>query len=123
MPCQTGFFWLVYKKYKKKRREILKRNTDFMIGYYGDKEEYRKHFLNDKFVGRFVQTPTPCSCSKCGNPRKHFGEKTLQEIKADLEDYWLRHGFDFFFEEDDFEEEYYIRWLIEDDIWNKFVCN
>jgi hypothetical protein len=25
-----------------------------------------------------------CSCWMCGNPRKYWGEKTMQEIKADL---------------------------------------
>jgi len=24
-----------------------------------------------------------CSCHMCGNPRKHFNEKTMQEKKAD----------------------------------------
>lgn len=23
----------------------------------------------------------PCSCTGCGNPRRHFGERTLQELK------------------------------------------
>lgn len=26
-----------------------------------------------------------CSCSMCGNPRKYFNEKTLQEKKSDLD--------------------------------------
>ena len=25
-----------------------------------------------------------CSCPMCGNPRRHFGERTLQERRADL---------------------------------------
>lgn len=29
-----------------------------------------------------VTTPAPCSCWMCGNPRKHFGEETLQERSA-----------------------------------------
>ena len=31
-----------------------------------------------------VDTPTPCSCVWCGNPRRHFGERTRQERAADL---------------------------------------
>lgn len=27
-----------------------------------------------------------CSCKACGNPRKHFNEKTIQEKKADIKD-------------------------------------
>lgn len=32
---------------------------------------------------RFADYPTVCSCDVCGNPRKWFGERTLQEIKSD----------------------------------------
>lgn len=28
-----------------------------------------------------VETPTRCSCYICGNPRKWYNEKTLQEVK------------------------------------------
>lgn len=28
---------------------------------------------------RLVNTPTPCSCASCGNPRKYFGGCTVQE--------------------------------------------
>jgi hypothetical protein len=31
---------------------------------------------------RFADTPTPCSGNCCGNPRRHFGEVTVQEQKA-----------------------------------------
>ena len=27
-----------------------------------------------------------CSCKACGNPRKHFNDKTIQEKKADIQD-------------------------------------
>ena len=30
-------------------------------------------------IGRFAQTRKPCSCFMCGNPRRHFGEKTIRE--------------------------------------------
>lgn len=30
-------------------------------------------------AGVVVNTPTPCSCYMCGNPRKYFNEKTVQE--------------------------------------------
>jgi hypothetical protein len=45
-----------------------------------------RNLLNDqKFIGRMVQTPHPCSKSCCGNPRHYWkGEKlTLQERKAE----------------------------------------
>lgn len=35
-----------------------------------------------KFVGMMIDTPHPCSGPCCGNPRKHFGLLTRQEIIA-----------------------------------------
>ncbi|QIG71385.1 hypothetical protein EVB32_259 [Rhizobium phage RHph_TM39] len=32
-----------------------------------------------------VNTPTPCSCHMCGNPRKFFKELTIQERKFALD--------------------------------------
>jgi hypothetical protein len=29
--------------------------------------------------GSVIDAPTPCSCWMCGNPRRHFGERTAQE--------------------------------------------
>lgn len=48
----------------------------------------RKHYWNGwrsdpSASSRLVKTPTPCSCAMCGNPRKYFGEPTLQEQRAD----------------------------------------
>ena len=33
----------------------------------------------DEELGKAVGTPKPCSCFMCGNPRKYYGEKTVQE--------------------------------------------
>ena len=41
---------------------------------------------NQRHLGMLIKTPKPCSCWMCGNPRKHFGEKSLQERKADEKD-------------------------------------
>ena len=35
-----------------------------------------------KSLGKVVDTPCPCSCWMCGNPRRHFKEATLQELRA-----------------------------------------
>ena len=40
----------------------------------------------DRFLGIYRKTKVFCSGPCCGNPRKHFNEKTPQEKKAD-EDY------------------------------------
>ncbi len=34
-------------------------------------------------AGQVVDTPTPCSCWMCGNPRRHLGERSLRERSAD----------------------------------------
>jgi len=36
-----------------------------------------------KRLGQAVNTPHPCSCYMCGNPRHHFEKKTMQERRAD----------------------------------------
>jgi hypothetical protein len=35
-----------------------------------------------KALGKVIDTPTPCSCWMCGNPRRYFNEATLQERRA-----------------------------------------
>lgn len=45
------------------------------------KEEWIKNY-----IGRLRKTTKLCSGPCCGNPRKHFGEKTLQERRAELPD-------------------------------------
>lgn len=35
-----------------------------------------------KLLGKVIDTPTPCSCWMCGNPRRHFQELTRQERRA-----------------------------------------
>lgn len=32
-----------------------------------------------KAVGKVVDTPCPCSCWMCGNPRRHFKDVSQQE--------------------------------------------
>ena len=39
------------------------------------------HNLSYREVGIYINTPKVCSCWMCGNPRKHFNEKTFQEKK------------------------------------------
>lgn len=37
------------------------------------------------FKGIYRKTRVFCSGPCCGNPRRHFGEKTIQEKKADID--------------------------------------
>ena len=49
-------------------------------GYWGGAAvpEYKQ--IDDLKMKRVVNTPKPCSCFMCGNPRKHYKEKTKQEL-------------------------------------------
>jgi hypothetical protein len=40
-------------------------------------------WLTARVIGKHAADRTPCSCSMCGNPRRHFGQATLQEQRAD----------------------------------------
>jgi hypothetical protein len=39
--------------------------------------------LNESSIGQLACTPHNCSCYMCGNPRKHWKSKTLQEKRMD----------------------------------------
>ena len=39
-------------------------------------------------LGILMETPCMCSCPMCGNPRRHFGLKTRQEIRAEDIEHW-----------------------------------
>lgn len=38
----------------------------------------------DKFINHLAETRHPCSCHMCGNARKMWKQKTMQEIKHDI---------------------------------------
>lgn len=38
-----------------------------------------------KSLAKAVNTPCPCSCWMCGNPRRYFGELTRQERRRLLD--------------------------------------
>ncbi len=60
------------KRILKNYKEIAKRN-----GY--NRYICEKDF--NKKVSKLAETPKPCSCHMCGNPRKWFKEKSLKEKK------------------------------------------
>lgn len=39
--------------------------------------------ITPRLAGMFYHTPQLCSCCGCGNPRKHFGEKSIQERREE----------------------------------------
>jgi len=60
------------KKYKKRLKNYLGEKYFLKIDVEKDCLAYRT-------------TGSPCSCSTCGNPRRIDGEKTLQEIKSEID--------------------------------------
>jgi len=55
-----------YYRLKKKRKD-----------YYGWGDY--EYVMTPKQLGKVANTPTPCSCYCCGNPRKHWNAKTRSE--------------------------------------------
>ncbi len=52
------------------------------------KQWVRKHFYNHWFnglngarIGIRAHSPAICSCHMCGNPRKHWKQRTIQELR------------------------------------------
>lgn len=63
------------KKYFNKAKNIVINIFGFTkaLGLSEEDIQYRTY--------RLAKNRSPCSCYGCGNPRKHFNEKTRQEIK------------------------------------------
>ena len=45
--------------------------------------KYRMHDLTETDIGAYAHSPKGCSCFMCGNPRKWWNDKTVQEKKMD----------------------------------------
>lgn len=45
--------------------------------WHGDEKSREKH------IRQMAETRKPCSCHMCGNPRRMFKEKTIQEKRFD----------------------------------------
>lgn len=55
----------------------------FRNRYHG--AEWLSEHQKERELLRMRKTGTPCSCTSCGNPRRHFKAKTRQEIKSNYE--------------------------------------
>lgn len=53
------------------------KNFDWVKRWFGTEESREEH------VRRMAENRHPCSCHMCGNPRKHFKKKTIQERRMD----------------------------------------
>jgi hypothetical protein len=67
------------KRANRRKQEAKKKSKIKKI--IKNKNSLNKKLIEDKkFIGKLVSTHgASCSCFMCGNPRKYFKEKTLQE--------------------------------------------
>lgn len=61
---------------RRHHRNRLMKKREFYHSIFNDKNDEVK-------CSKYVNTPTPCSCWMCGNPRK-YGQKTLQELRNEF---------------------------------------
>lgn len=65
----------------------MKRTKDYRIHQEEKKKrkvvkDYDKWWWEDetlRIIGKKAHSPKGCSCHMCGNPRKYWNEKTIQE--------------------------------------------
>jgi len=62
---------MVSRSLRRHHRARLKANRRFHWG--------RDLRQEPKALGQSIDAPCSCSCWMCGNPRRYFGERTLQE--------------------------------------------
>ena len=67
-----GRAWRRQQEFKKKRNVF----KNYFKWWRGD--------WSPRIIGIRSHTPTLCSCWMCGNPRKYFNAKTIQEMKNEL---------------------------------------
>lgn len=72
---------------KKLRRELGEKRARRILKIRKAMAHYHPEWFSEdgKFYKKLINTRVPCSCAFCGNPRKYFGEITLQERKSYLD--------------------------------------
>tara|TARA_B100001013_G_C24610413_1_gene442913 strand:+ start:1335 stop:1544 length:210 start_codon:yes stop_codon:yes gene_type:complete len=63
-----------------RRKQEFKKKRDVFKTYY----KWWRGDRSPRIIGIRSHTPTLCSCWMCGNPRKYFNAKTIQEMKNEL---------------------------------------
>jgi hypothetical protein len=61
------------------RRHHLARLKNKRLAYFGGYMKELPAAERARRAGCLAHTSTPCSCWMCGNPRRHWGGKTVQE--------------------------------------------
>ncbi len=125
---------MVIKNSRAQRRHDIARLKKKRHGHWGyGKQGWRRHSHNEfvkmspSVAGMVVNTPTPCSCYMCGNPRRNSWAEsplTMQERKAEssyadgLDEYdecnytyWWEYYDDYSDYGDDLADDWYLRWM------------
>lgn len=96
----------------KRRVETKKHGNRMFKIYHRDDKEY---FIDDpkseaKLKGIYSKTKVPCSKSCCGNPRRHYGKKTIQEKKqtqVEFEAHYESHDAEMYLNEYSYEDDFF----------------
>lgn len=70
------------------------RKHDFAIRNISIDETSAAPPISAKTLGRHINAPKICSCFMCGNSRKFFKEKTIQELRSNHRHYQKIHSHD-----------------------------
>lgn len=65
-----------YRALRRHHAARVKNNRRFYWGHGRDLAESPAQW------GKVSATPALCSCWMCGNPRKYYGDRTIQELRA-----------------------------------------
>jgi hypothetical protein len=68
---------------KKRRKRAKKSYILWSWSDHGFDSVEAFHSWAEERANRECDIRTPCSCSMCGNPRKHFNELTMQEKRGE----------------------------------------
>ena len=71
------------REQESKKKAKVRHFTRVRIWPFDDEEDGLNSFGIDRVMGMRAHTPKFCSCWMCGNPRKYFNEKTMQEKKSE----------------------------------------
>jgi hypothetical protein len=64
------------------RRQQRQRSKDRSLRYLRWLFSYNPESLTIELVARYAVDRVPCSCYMCGNPRRFYGNVTMQELRA-----------------------------------------
>ncbi len=70
----------VYISIELKSKRAIRRHHYQRLKRKRIRNNYWLHNKTNRQLGICINTPKPCSCFMCGNPRKYFKENKRQEI-------------------------------------------